>query len=103
MGPPSAASVGVAMGDGTDLARAVANVLLVQPNLEGLVALRHVSVMSVARIRHNFIAAIALNSRFLPGRGHLCGLFPGPCARPSSNLTTLGLAVNAIRPYQWDE
>jgi Cu2+-exporting ATPase len=97
----SAASVGVAMGDGTDLARAVANVLLVQPNLEGLVALRHVSVMSVARIRHNFIAAIALNSLYLAG-ATFAGFSPALCAA-LHNLTTLGLAVNAIRPYQWDE
>lgn len=97
----SAASVGVAMGDGTDLARVVANVLLVQPNLEGIVTMRHLSVQSVARIRRNFLAAIGLNSIYLAGATFF-GFAPALCAA-LHNLTTLGLAVNAIRPYQWGE
>lgn len=97
----SAASVGVAMGDGTDLARAVANVLLIQPNLWGLVALRRLSVLSVARIHRNFIAAIGLNSIYLAG-AVFAGFSPALCAA-LHNLTTLGLAVNAIRPYLWKE
>lgn len=97
----SSASVGVAMGDGTDLARAIANVLLVQPNLEGLVAMRHLSVLSVERIRRNFHAAVGLNSVYLAG-ATFAGFAPTLCAA-LHNLTTLGLAVNAIRPYQWEE
>lgn len=97
----SAASVGVAMGDGADLARAIANVLLVQPNLEGIVVLRHLSALSVARIRRNFVAAIGLNSIYLAGAA-FAGFAPGLCAA-LHNLTTIGLAVNAIRPYRWEE
>lgn len=97
----SSASVGVAMGDGTDLARAIANVLLVQPNLEGIVAMRRLSVLSVERIRRNFLAAVGLNSIYLAGAA-FAGFSPTLCAA-LHNLTTLGLAVNAIRPYQWEE
>lgn len=97
----SSASVGIAMGDGTVLARAVANVLLVKPNLEGLVSMRHLSVMSVARIRLNFLAAIGLNSVYLAG-ALFAGFSPALCAA-LHNLTTPGIAVNAIRPYKWEE
>lgn len=95
----SAASLGAAMGDGADLARAVANALLVQPNLEGLVALRRLAVLSAARIRRNFMAAVGLNSVYLAG-ALFASFAPALCAA-LHNLTTIGVALNAVRPYQW--
>lgn len=96
----SAASVGVAMGDGTDLARAVANVLLVQPDLYGLASARKLSELTLQRIRWNFMAAISLNSIYMLGATFL-GFPPALCA-VLHNVTTLGLALNAVRPYGLD-
>lgn len=93
----SAAHVGVAMSDGTDLAREVANVLLTQPSLEGLVRARLLGKLTLRRIRRNFMATMALNSLFLLG-GLFMLLGPAPSAL-LHNVTTLAVALNAMRPH----
>ncbi|CAI3239952.1 heavy metal translocating P-type ATPase [uncultured Desulfovibrio sp.] len=93
----SASHVGVAMSDGTDLAREVANVLLTHPSLEGLVSARLLGQRTLQRIRYNFAATMTLNSLFLLG-GMFMVLGPGLSAL-LHNLTTLGVALNAMRPH----
>ncbi|MBE6442193.1 MAG: heavy metal translocating P-type ATPase [Desulfovibrio desulfuricans] len=93
----SASHVGVAMSDGTDLAREVANVLLTQPSLEGLVHARMLGQRTLRRINSNFAATMTLNSLFLLG-GLFMLLGPGPSAL-LHNLTTLAVALNAMRPH----
>ena len=93
----SAAHVGVAMSDGTDLAREVANVLLTHPSLEGLVSARLLGNHTLRRIHGNFVATMTLNSLFLMG-GLFMVLGPGVSAL-LHNLTTLGVALNAMRPH----
>ncbi|SDF52865.1 heavy metal translocating P-type ATPase [Desulfovibrio legallii] len=93
----SASLVGVAMSDGTDLAREVANVLLTHPSLEGLVSARLLGQRTLRRIRVNFAATMTLNSLFLLG-GMFMLLGPGLSAL-LHNLTTLGVALNAMRPH----
>ena len=93
----SASHVGVAMSDGTDLAREVANVLLTHPSLEGLVSARLLGQRTLQRIRYNFAATMTLTSLFLLG-GMFMVLGPGLSAL-LHNLTTLGVALNAMRPH----
>lgn len=93
----SAASVGVAMGDGTDLARAVANVLLVQSTLDALPVSRRLAEECLARIRQNAFCALSLNSIYMAG-AIFFGFSPALSAA-LHNLTTIGIALNAIRPY----
>lgn len=93
----SAAHVGVAMIDGTDLAREVANVLLTRPNLDGLIDARLLGTRTLRRIHANFAATLALNSAFLLG-GLFMLLSPGLSAL-LHNLTTLGVSLNAMRPH----
>ncbi len=93
----SASHVGVAMCDGADLAREVANVLLTRPSLEGLLTARRLGCGALSRIRGNFAAAMALNSLFLLG-GLFMVLTPGVSAL-LHNLTTLGITLNAMRPH----
>ncbi len=93
----SASHVGVAMIDGTDLAREVANVLLTTPDLNGLVTARRLADSTMRRIRTNFAATLILNSLFLAG-----GLFrvlPASTSAVLHNLTTLGISMNAMRPH----
>lgn len=92
----SASHVGVAMSDGTDLAREVANVLLTHPNLEGLVNARLLGTRTLRRIHFNFVATLTLNSAFLLG-GLFMFMGPGVSAL-LHNVTTLGVALNAMRP-----
>ena len=93
----SASHVGVAMSDGTDLAREVANVLLTHPNLEGLVNARLLGTRTLRRIHFNFVTTLTLNSAFLLG-GLFMFMGPGVAAL-LHNVTTLGVALNAMRPH----
>lgn len=97
----SCASVGVAMGDGTDLARAVANVLLVRSSLNALPAVRRLADQALRRIRQNVISALSLNSIYMAGATFF-GFSPALSAA-LHNLTTIGIALNAIRSYAWRE
>ena len=93
----SASHVGVAMIDGTDLAREVANVLLTRPDLGGLIDARRLARSTLRRIHVNFAATLTLNSLFLAG-GLFMLLQPGVSAL-LHNLTTLGVSLNAMRPH----
>ena len=93
----SASHVGVAMCDGADLAREVANVLLTRPDLSGLITARLLGRATLRRIHTNFAATMLLNSLFLAG-GLFMILTPGVSAL-LHNLTTLGVTLNAMRPH----
>ena len=93
----SASHVGVAMCDGADLAREVANVLLTRPDLSGLITARLLGRATLRRIHTNFAATMLLNSLFLAG-GLFMVLTPGVSAL-LHNLTTLGVTLNAMRPH----
>lgn len=93
----SASHVGVAMSDGTDLAREVANVQLTRPTLEGLVLARVLGQRTLRRIHRNYVATMTCNSLFLLG-GLFMLLGPGVSAL-LHNLTTLVVALNAMRPH----
>ena len=93
----SASHVGVAMCDGADLAREVANVLLTRPDLSGLITARLLGRATLRRIHVNFAATMLLNSMFLAG-GLFMILTPGVSAL-LHNLTTLGVTLNAMRPH----
>lgn len=94
----SAAHVGVAMVDGTDLAQEVANVLLTRPDLSGLLEARQLADSTLRRIRINFAATISLNSLFLVGG--LFGFLPPSLSAVLHNLTTLAVSLNAMRPHR---
>ncbi len=93
----SQALVGVAMIDGTDLAREVANVLLTRPDLNGLIAARRLARSTMHRIHTNFAATLILNSLFLAGG--LFNLLPAATSAVLHNLTTLAISLNAMRPH----
>ncbi|MBQ3060431.1 MAG: heavy metal translocating P-type ATPase [Desulfovibrio sp.] len=93
----SASHVGVAMIDGTDLAREVANVLLTKPDLNGLVCARQLGRRTLRRIHFNFAATLTLNSIFL--LGGLFMLLPPGLSALLHNLSTLGVSLNAMRPH----
>ena len=92
----SAANAGVALRDGADLAREVADVVLMDCNLHHLVTALELGRGALRRIRSNFGITMALNTFFLTAG--LSGILqPGPSAL-LHNLTTLGVSLNAMRP-----
>jgi Cu2+-exporting ATPase len=101
----SAADVGIAMRDGSDMAREVASISLKESSLYPLVLARIISERVMKRIHSNIHAAVVLNSLFI-----LLGLFEtgsGTGTAPNSssrsvwlhNMTTIILSLNSMRPY----
>ncbi|MDO5537327.1 MAG: heavy metal translocating P-type ATPase [Desulfovibrionaceae bacterium] len=91
----SAATVGVAMTDGTDLAQGVANVLLTKSSLEGLITARTLGTRAMQRISSNYLYTMLFNSLFLAG-GIFMILTPGISAL-LHNMTTVLLSVRAMK------
>lgn len=91
----SAATVGVAMTDGTDLAQGVANVLLTEASLTGLITARNLGHRAMGRIGSNYLYTMVFNSLFLAG-GIFMILSPGVSAF-LHNMTTVLLSVRAMR------
>ena len=92
----SAASVGISLRDGADLAQEVANVVLLDSGLQSLLLARRLANASLAKIHSNFWITMLMNSIFLVG-GLVGVLTPGNSAL-LHNATTLGIAIRAMRP-----
>jgi Cu2+-exporting ATPase len=92
----AAADVGIAMKDGADLARNVADITLRESSLYPLVVARLMSGAAMKRIRGNTISAIGINSLFM-----FLSIFGGISPGASvwlHNLTTLGISLGSMRP-----
>lgn len=92
----SAADVGVALRDGADLAREVADVVLVDCRLDRLLTARDLGRETLRRIHVDFGLTMALNTLYLAGG--LGGLLGPGLSAVLHNLTTLGVSLNAMRP-----
>lgn len=91
----SAADVGVTLADGADIAREVADVVLVGNDLTKLVDAVHLGRAAMKRIRQNFVVSIGLNSVFLTGG--LTGTLTPALGALLHNGTTIGVCLNAMR------
>ncbi|NHZ48701.1 HAD-IC family P-type ATPase, partial [Nitratidesulfovibrio liaohensis] len=92
----SAADVGVSLRDGADLAREVADVVLSGNDLAELLVARQLAKATLRRIHLNFGSIMGLNSAFM-ALGLVGRAQPGMLAL-LHNLTTVGVALNAMRP-----
>lgn len=92
----SAADVGIAMADGADIAKEVADIVLTRGRLEDLLMARHLSQQAIKRIEGSFKASVGLNSLFLGGG--LFGLLTPMLSAVLHNLTTAGIALSSMRP-----
>lgn len=92
----SLADVGVTLRDGSDLAREVADVVLMGGSLRELVTVIELGRGAMKRIHFNFLTTMVLNTAFL--FGGLFGLLQPGASAVLHNLTTLGVSLNAMRP-----
>ena len=92
----SAADVGVTLRDGADLAREVADVVLMGGRLDDLLVALSLGRGVMRRIRFNFAVTMTLNSLFLAGS--LFSLLQPGMSAVLHNLTTVGVCLNAMRP-----
>ncbi len=93
----STADVGVSLRDGTDLAKEVADVVLLESDLHTLVIARKLGQGTVQRIKGNFVTNIGLNSLFL-GLS-LFNIITPTMSAILHNVSTVGVTVNATRPH----
>ncbi|MDR2351862.1 MAG: heavy metal translocating P-type ATPase [Deltaproteobacteria bacterium] len=92
----SLARVGVALSDGSELAKDVANVQLLNGRLDALPTAKILADRVMVRIRENYWIIVILNSLFL-GLG-LFGVAGSGQVSFLHNATTLGVAWRASRP-----
>ena len=91
----SEAHVGIAMAEGADMAREVADIVM-NRGLDGLLLTRRISRLALNRIHSNFRRSLFWNSAFLMG-GLMGVLMPGLSAF-LHNATTAAIAVSSVRP-----
>ncbi|HWQ78384.1 MAG TPA: heavy metal translocating P-type ATPase [Anaerovoracaceae bacterium] len=91
----SAANVGIAMKNGADIAREIADITLTGPDLNALVELRRLSMLLIKRIRYNFNFIIGFNSTLMAlGIG---GIMPPNSSALLHNLSTVAICLNSMQ------
>ena len=90
----SAADAGIAISEGAQLAREIADITISQDNLYGLVTLKEISSFLVKRIHSNYRFVLGFNSGLLV-LGLLGVLAPGTSAF-LHNMSTLGIGLHSM-------
>jgi len=89
------ANVSVAMMDGSDIAKEVADISLMAENLDGLVTLRNLSKNVFKQIKHNYNATVSFNTALLLlGAG---GLIRPTLSAALHNASTMMLCAMSMR------
>jgi P-type E1-E2 ATPase len=93
----SHADVSVAMKDGADIAKEVADITLLGENLDGLVTMRHLSQSLINRIQFNYRVILGFNTSLLAlGLG---GIISAPTSALLHNVSTMLLCGAGMRNY----
>ena len=98
----AAADVGIAMGNGTDVAMESARVVLIRGDLAGIVKARRLSERALANIRQNLFFAFVYNALGVPVAAGvlypLFGLLLSPTlAAAAMSLSSVSVITNALR------
>jgi Cu+-exporting ATPase len=96
------ADVGIAMGNGTDIAMESAQVTLVRGDLQGIVRARELSRATVANIRQNLAFAFGYNALGIPVAAGALYPFTGVLLSPivaalAMSLSSVSVIGNALR------
>ncbi|WPL18749.1 Silver exporting P-type ATPase [Thiorhodovibrio winogradskyi] len=91
----AAAHVGIAMPRGTDIARATADILLLEDQLAAIASARELTTGTMALIRGNFNIAVGVNTALLIGA--VFGRISPIMSALLHNGTTIGVLLKALR------
>ncbi len=94
----SAANVGIAMVEGADIAREIADIVLMNGELSGLLVAREISRQSLARIKKSFWQSVGWNTAFLVGG--LFGVIRPTMSAMLHNTTTAALSMGSLKPFK---
>jgi len=91
----SAADVGIAISDGAQIAREIADITIEADNLSGLVTLRSISSGLLGRILKNYIQIVGINSGLiLLG---ITGRIQPATSAMAHNVSTLVIGLNSMK------
>jgi Cu+-exporting ATPase len=101
------ATVGIAMGTGTDIAIESAGITLVKGDLRGIVRARRLSRATVRNIRQNLFLAFVYNTLGVPIAAGLlfpiAGLLITPIwASAAMTMSSVSVILNALRLHKAD-
>lgn len=91
------ADVGIAMGQGTAVAKEVADITLTDGDLSSIVALVKLSRALSHRMDRSFVQVMGLNTAFMAGG--VSGLITPQTSSLLHNTTTIALGLEMSRPY----
>ncbi|MCF7992380.1 MAG: heavy metal translocating P-type ATPase [Thiohalocapsa sp.] len=91
----SVAEVGIAMPRGADIARATADIVLMDDRLSAVADAREIAGRTMRLIKHNFNAAVGINTGILGGA--VFGLLSPVASALLHNGATIGVLLNALK------
>ena len=91
----SAADVSVAMKDGADIAKEVADITLLTENLDGLLTLRQLATRTMARIQNNYRIILGFNTLLLAAG--ITGAITPAASAVLHNASTLAVSGASLR------
>ncbi len=91
----AAADVSIAMPRGADIARATADIVLMDDRLSAVADAREIAAKTMALIRGNFNAAVGINTGILGGA--VLGWLSPVASALLHNGTTIGILLNALK------
>ncbi|MBK1706596.1 heavy metal translocating P-type ATPase [Halochromatium glycolicum] len=96
----SVANLGIAMPRGADIARATADVVLMDDRLLAVADARELAAKTMRLIQHNFHAAVGVNTGVLAGA--VLGWLSPVASAVLHNGSTIGILVNALKGVSLD-
>ncbi|MCR4926373.1 MAG: heavy metal translocating P-type ATPase [Lachnospiraceae bacterium] len=90
----SASDAGIAISEGAEIARQIADITIGSSDLESLVTLREISTLLMKRIRFNYRAIVGFNTALI-GLG-IAGLLPPSTSAMLHNGSTVALGLNSM-------
>ena len=90
----SASDAGIAISDGAEIARQIADITIGADNLEGLVTLRKISTLLMKRIRFNYRTIVGFNTALI-GLG-VAGILPPATSAMLHNGSTVALGLKSM-------
>ncbi len=90
----SASDAGIAISDGAEIARQIADITIGSDNLESLVILRKISTMLMKRIRFNYRTIVGFNTALI-GLG-VIGILPPATSALLHNASTVALGLKSM-------